>query len=101
MEEAIRLFDDYDYNGSRISLKKDTSGGGDRPPRDDRSFRDDRRDDRRRFDRSPPRYRDNRRSNSPPRHREPRQDSPPRGRQGSPNAERSPKRSPDRSGNGW
>ena len=25
MEEAIRLFDDYDYNGSRISVKKDSS----------------------------------------------------------------------------
>lgn len=69
MQEAIRLFDDYDYNGSRLTVKKDSDGGA--PPRD--------RSPPRRRDDSPPRRRDD----SPPRDRSPprrRDDSPPRRR---------------------
>ena len=32
MSEAIRLFDDYDYNGSRISVKKDVDDSFQRDP---------------------------------------------------------------------
>ena len=69
MEEAIRLFDDYDYNGSRLSVKKGEAPSGQRD-----SYRD--RSPPRRRDDSPPRRRDD----SPPRRREDRDDSPPRRR---------------------
>lgn len=77
MEEAIRLFDDYDYNGSRLSVKR----GEAPPPRDNYRDRSPPRDsyrDRspRRRDDSPPRRRDD----SPPRRRDDHDDSPPRRR---------------------
>ena len=66
MEEAIRLFDDYDYNGSRITVKKAGGAGGRSPP-----------------PRSPP---PRRRSPSPRRSVSPRRSRSPRRRSASPPA---------------